>query len=81
MTPSRLFAAVTRWDEDGDVSHAQDMQIWSLRSSLHCPQLGVCRGFCRDATEVEQRQEEGGGSGFKLYGLVFVLNTGMKHDS
>lgn len=69
---------MTRWDEDGDVSHAQDMQIWSLRSSLHCPQLGVCRGFCRDATEVEQRQEEGLVSN---YGLVFVLNTGMKHDS
>lgn len=57
------------------------MLIWSPDSFLHCPQLGVCRGFCRDATEDEQRQEEGGGSGFKYYGLVYVFNTGMKHES
>lgn len=51
----------------GHFSRSGHAQIWSLHSSLRCPQLGVCR----DATEDEQRQGEGGGSAFKLYGLVF----------
>lgn len=37
--------------------------------------------FVEVFVEMQQKMNRDRKSGFKFYGLVFVFNTGMKHDS